>query len=900
MMSQLNCKPDMGRGMSWSMPKITAAIALAVFTVSMFPTTAVAQAAYPPSLAAPVPGIDRVEQRALPALDFAAIELEDRKRETDGLAPRFAIPVALSITPTAQEGSWDQLDDGRVIWRNRIHAPEALSVNLGFIRFHLPPTAEVWIYDPTYQQVLGPFTDRDNDSHRQLWTPVILGDEVVVELAIRPEMLPFLDFELGQVGHGYTGFGYPTLKNLKSGSCNLDVICGTADGFPEVEAWRDEIRSVAVIGTGGSTFCTGFLVNNVDGTPTNYFMTADHCGIGPGNAASFVAYWNYENSTCRTPGSSASGGAGDGSLAQFNTGSFFRAGNGASDFTLIELDDPIDPTVDPYFAGMDATNADATMAVGIHHPSTDEKRISFENDPTATSSYLGTSVPGDGTHVWVDDWDLGTTEGGSSGSPVFDQNHRVIGQLHGGYAACGNDDSDWYGRTSVSWTGAGTTSTRLSDWLDPSSTGNLQFDGRNLCTAPTFDFTISPNPATANQPVTFDAINVIGTGPYNYAWDFNGDGITDCTTDPCVHAYTAYYNGNVTLAVTDISESCTSSVTHAMVVNAPSVVYVGTTGATEICGDGDAAIEPGEEWSVELVIENVGNLDAQATQVALSVQGDPATVELGDDVLDVGVVTPGAQAAVSFSFLVDATFEPCGTAILFDMDSLSWNGGANPGELSVFTANTGGVVDDLVEDFEDPATWAGLGDPTSITDQWVVTTGPGAHSGGEWTRAASGSQGQPASSTGFFAVADSDEPGSGSTTSTILWSPVMDMAAVDTGTVTLEFDAYFRSIQDNEFADVDVFDGSTWQNLIHWTDTDVDAPQSIDVTAHALGNPDFRVRFSYQDATWDWWFAIDNLVVNVEGYIGECDNTVICGATGGIFADGFEGGNTGMWSNTSP
>ena len=892
--------PVLSPGTSWSRPKIVAALAVTALTIGMSPMTAVAQTAYPPSLAAPIPGIDQVEQRALPALNFVAIELEDRKREADGLAPRFAIPVTLSITPMAQEGAWDQLDDGRVIWRNRILAPDALSVNLGFTRFHLPPTAEVWIYDPTYQQVLGPFTDRDNDSHRQFWTPVILGDEVVVELAIEPEMLPYLDLELSRVGHGYTGFGYPSTKNLKSGSCNLDVVCGTADGYPQVEPWRDQIRSVAVIGTGGSTFCTGFLVNNADVSPIDYFMTANHCGISSGNAASLVAYWNYQNSVCRPPGSGASGGPGDGSLSQFNSGSIFRSSFSASDFTLVELDDPIAPTVNPYFAGWDATGADATSAVGIHHPNTDEKRISFEDDPTTTTSYLGTSIPGDGSHVRITDWDLGTTEPGSSGSPVFDQDHQVIGQLHGGYAACGNDDSDWYGKTSVSWLGGGSDATRLSTWLDPSSTGLLQVNGRNLCTAPTFDFTISPNPAAANQPVTFDAISVVGTGPFGYAWDFDGDGLTDCATDPCVHAYTAYYNGNVTLAVTDIGESCTGSMTHAMVVNAPSVVYVSTIGATEICGDGDAAVEPGEEWHVELLVENIGDLASQMTQVALSVQGSPPTVTLVNDVVDLGVVDSGAQAFASFSFVVESAFAPCGAAIHFDIDALSWTGGTNPGVSDVFTTNTGGVIDDVVEDFEDSATWAGLGDPATITDQWVVTTGPGAHTAGEWTRAADGAQGQPTGSTGFFAVADSDEAGYGSTTSTILYSPVVNMAPVDTGTVTVEFDAYFNSYQDAEFADVDVFDGSTWQNLIHWTDTDVDAHQSIDVTAHALGNPDFRVRFSYQNATWDWWFAIDNFVIDVEGYVGECDNTVICSAAGLIFADGFEGSDTGMWSFTTP
>jgi len=277
-----------------------------------------------------------------------------------------------------------------------------------------------------------------------------------------------MDLELGSINVGYRGFGEVMASlddDLRSGSCNVDVIC------PEGDDWRAEIASVGVISTGGSTFCTGFMVNNTAQDLTPYFMTANHCGVNSSNAASLVVYWNYENSTCRPVGSSASGGPGDGSLSQFQTGSYFRASNSASDFTLVELDEDPDPAWEVSFAGWDRSGAEATTAVGIHHPNTDEKRISFEYATTQTTSYLGTTVPGDGSHVRVIDWDLGTTEPGSSGSPLFDQNHRVIGQLHGGYAACGNDESDWYGRFSVSWTGGGTSSTRLSNWLDPGSTG---------------------------------------------------------------------------------------------------------------------------------------------------------------------------------------------------------------------------------------------------------------------------------------------------------------------------------------------------------------------------------------------------------------------------------------------
>ena len=118
------------------------------------------------------------------------------------------------------------------------------------------------------------------------------------------------------------------------------------------------------------------MVNNTAQDSRNFFMTA--CGISAGNAASLVVYWNYENSWCRTPGSPESGGPGDGSLSEFQTGSFFRAGYGSSDFTLVLLDDDPDPDWQVGFAGWDRGPGDALSAVAIHHPNTDEKRISFE------------------------------------------------------------------------------------------------------------------------------------------------------------------------------------------------------------------------------------------------------------------------------------------------------------------------------------------------------------------------------------------------------------------------------------------------------------------------------------------------------------------------------------------
>jgi len=203
------------------------------------------------------------------------------------------------------------------------------------------------------------------------------------------------------------------------------------------------------------------MLNNTAGDSTPYFLTANHCGINTSNDQSLVVYWNFQSPSC--------GQQGGGSLNQFMSGSTHLASNAASDFTLVLMDDPVNPAHNVTFAGWDRSTNDPVEAIAIHHPSTDEKSISFEFDPTSTTTYLQESVPGDGSHIRVTDWDIGTTEPGSSGSPLFDQNHRVVGQLHGGYASCSSQTSDWYGRLSTSFLA-------IAQYLDPLNSGAMTTD----------------------------------------------------------------------------------------------------------------------------------------------------------------------------------------------------------------------------------------------------------------------------------------------------------------------------------------------------------------------------------------------------------------------------------------
>ncbi len=404
---------------------------------------------------------NRIPTLTTRTLDISSARAEDVDREAMGLPPRFAVPEYVDVTPE-NSGVWEDLEGPYSLWRYRVTSPGALSLNFGFTAYRLPKGSRLTIYPAdatTGDDVRGVrvFTERDNAAHGQLWTPVIVSDDVVIELVLADEFRQDYELELTSVNRGYRYFGEDLVDQLqdKSGTCNIDVVC------PEGDPWRNEIPAVGVISTGGSTFCTGFMVNNTAEDATPFFMTANHCGINTGNAASLVVYWNFESPTC--------GQQGGGNLNDFSTGSNWLAGNSTSDFTLVQLDSPVDPAYNVTYAGWDNSSNDPVQAIAIHHPNTDEKSISFEFDPTMTTSYLGTTAPGDGTHIRVVDWDLGTTEPGSSGSPLFDQNHHIVGQLHGGYAACGNDLSDYYGRFSRSWP-------NLAPFLDPLGTGAVSID----------------------------------------------------------------------------------------------------------------------------------------------------------------------------------------------------------------------------------------------------------------------------------------------------------------------------------------------------------------------------------------------------------------------------------------
>ncbi len=364
-------------------------------------------------------------------------------------------------------GTWDILPNGDRIWRLKIQSKGANSLNFIFNDFHMPHGAEFYIYNENQDYIIGAFTAINNKSHGGFSTAPVKGNIVILEYYEPKSVKNKGRLSVSSIIHAYRDMFQTAashIQNLQkgygdSGSCNIDVNC------PLGANWTDQIRSVGMVLTSGNTrWCSGAMINNTaeDGKP--YFLTADHCLDG--NENNWIFMFNYESPTC---------GGVDGDLTNSISGSSIKASYNSSDMALVELSliPPINYVV--YYAGWDRTGVAATTTTCIHHPSGDVKKISQNTDALFISPL--------NFNLWrVGNWEQGVTEGGSSGSPLFDQNKRIVGQLFGGAAACNNNTYDDFGKFDASWSGNGSNSGRLSNWLDPQNTNQATLDGRYMST----------------------------------------------------------------------------------------------------------------------------------------------------------------------------------------------------------------------------------------------------------------------------------------------------------------------------------------------------------------------------------------------------------------------------------
>jgi V8-like Glu-specific endopeptidase len=358
----------------------------------------------------------------------------------------YAIDVDIDIK---KAGVLKRLLDGSKLWMLKIQSENAYSINLIFNRFRLSEGSKFFIYNEDKTMVLGAFTPEvSNNSHNEFATDLVQGNTIVLEY-YEPESANDGVINISKVIHGYVN-SFSKAFGDELANCHIDVNCPLGD------EWENEKRAVSLILTDDNTgFCTGCLVNNTQGDLTPYYLTANHCLKG--NTNTWIFKFRYWKSGC-----------GSGFVDGFSvSGATLRANYTPTDFALLELNSSIPDNYKVYYAGWDRTEEFAQNVTGIHHPVGDVMKISYSERIGETSSPFGS------LDLWDIMFDQGTVQTGSSGSPLFNQNHKIIGQLRSN-PRCSNGSECFcnypigvYGKFGWSWEGGGTSSTRLKDWLDP-------------------------------------------------------------------------------------------------------------------------------------------------------------------------------------------------------------------------------------------------------------------------------------------------------------------------------------------------------------------------------------------------------------------------------------------------
>ena len=489
--------------------------------------------------------------------DLPQLLVEDELNASYGLPERMGVSLQAGYTPE-NSGEWESVNNRR-IWKLRIEVPEAVGLGLYFKDFKLPAGGELYVYSADMKHVIGAFTSFNNHSSGLFATQVVRGDNIIVEYSE-----PFLSseeaqFTISEVLYVYRPMLFPgdKLIDLKnSGDCQVNTSCSEGDN------WRDEINSVVriLIKSGFNSFwCSGALLNTTSEDYEPFIMTADHCAQNiSGDYASaddvlqWMFYFKYETLECTgiiTPEAKTMTGA-------VKIASSSPLQNNGSDFYLMLLNENIPANYEPYYAGWDISGDVSPSGVSIHHPAGDVKKISTYTTPLSNAQW-GSNPD---THFkvnWAEtDNGHGTTEGGSSGSPLFSNAGRVIGQLTGGESGCSNlNGPDYYGKISYSWKSNGThDSLKLAPWLDPLNVASATMNGAYNDKLVLARFRADTNVVVIGNDLYFSDISK--GDPYSWHWVFEGgEPRTSTQRNPGPVHYDRLGKYSVTLMVTNALSS---------------------------------------------------------------------------------------------------------------------------------------------------------------------------------------------------------------------------------------------------------------------------------------------------------------------------------------------------------
>ena len=363
--------------------------------------------------------------------------------------------------------------EGTKVWRLGLYSPGALSLNVLFSEYELPEGAQLFLYNADQSQVLGAFNHLNNSELGLLPVAPIEGDSLIIEYQ-EPAAAAFQGkLCVGEVNHGYRSLrGLEPSDDTSSNSASPALIC-YQDSDEQLEQLR---RSVILLIIDGTTGCTGVLLNNTEQDGRPYLLTASHClnklfavknPDYEAVAGRIVCFYQFESPFCGT--------ILRGTEELSTASAHYRAVDEEGDMALLELLETPPVYYQPYYAGWNIKAQSTGQFTGLHHPNYTVKRFCLTDQVEPSTFDISEMKFYDQAHWHVANWQIGYTNAGSSGSPLFNAHGEVIGALSGGSSNAASAKDDYYYRLSASWNTKAEPERQLSHWLNP------QADGQQNC-----------------------------------------------------------------------------------------------------------------------------------------------------------------------------------------------------------------------------------------------------------------------------------------------------------------------------------------------------------------------------------------------------------------------------------
>jgi lysyl endopeptidase len=381
----------------------------------------------------------------------------------------FAYSFEVDIHPGSY-GAWHETV-GYDVWNVKIRSRNALSIGLIFSEFELEEGVRLFLFNNDRSVVYGAYTSLNNKSWGRLAVSHLPGDEITLQMEVPGNFdRQYGKLRVGSVAHAYRDvFVHKTDPFDRIGwadTCNVDINCEAGAD------WQVTKRGVCRIIINNVQLCTGCLINNARNDSAPYVYMADHSFYEPSpvNAEDALFYFNFECPEC-----------GCDSLTDHTvnsiSGSEKLAGGDSIDFALVELSAMPPDSYNVYYAGWNRSPDVPGWTASIHHPRGDVKKISYDYDPPQIGSFPGPPHYVPDSHWKILEWDMGTTEAGSSGCSLFDPDQRIVGNLTGGDANCVNRVNDYFTRFNYAWDYYPEPEKQLKAWLDPDNSGVMVLDG---------------------------------------------------------------------------------------------------------------------------------------------------------------------------------------------------------------------------------------------------------------------------------------------------------------------------------------------------------------------------------------------------------------------------------------